>query len=127
MKTCKQCGAPLPLQSGRGRPRTRCLSCSPSAKRPTTAAPSVTTVSGVTAATLAELDAVGAAGSSAGQSALRIAAAIDSGDEHGASLAALVKQLGVTMRAAVGTEQAEADPIQALRDELAARREHRTG
>jgi hypothetical protein len=127
VKTCKQCGAPLPLQSGRGRPRTRCTTCAPSAapKRRTTTAP--VTGDGVLAATRAELDAAGVAGTSAGQAALSLAAAIDSGEEHGASLAALVKQHGATMRAAVPESQPDADPIQLLRDELAARREYRAG
>ena len=28
-KSCAQCGAPLPIQVGRGRRRTKCATCSP--------------------------------------------------------------------------------------------------
>jgi len=125
VKSCSKCGAPLPLPSGRGRPRTRCQSCAPSQAKSQAPRRTKTTAEGVLAATRAELEAAGATGSSAGQAALSLAAAIDSGEDRGAALAALVKQLGVTMRAAVPDSAPEADPIQALRDELAARREHR--
>lgn len=125
-KTCKQCGAPLPLPSGRGRPRTRCELCAPSVKRTPVPVPTVTASGGVTAAARAELQAAGTVDTTAGQAALRIAAAVDSGEEHGASLAALVKQLNATMVVAVGKSEPDADPIQQLRDELAARRDGRS-
>lgn len=129
MKTCKMCGAPLPLPSGRGRPRTKCESCSPSVRRrPVTARPvDGVTPGGVLAATRADLVAAGVDSTHLGQAALHLAAAIDSGDEHGAGLAALVKQWRDTMRVALPTDQADADPIQALRDELAARRDSHAG
>jgi len=117
--------AALPLPSGRGRPRTRCEVCAPSEKRPPARQLKVTSGKGVVAATLSELEAADAVDSSAGQAALTIAAAIASGDERGAALAALVKQLGATLTSATSHAEPEADPIQALRDELAARREHR--
>ncbi len=131
-RNCAKCGTMLPTESGRGRRRKFCAACSPSRPRrkPDPGLPDVVvraTTDGVLAAARAELDAAGTAGTSAGQAALRLAAAIDSGEERGTALAALVKQLGSTMRAAVPEQQPDADPIQALRDELAARREHRAG
>lgn len=129
MKTCKMCGAPLPLPSGRGRPRTKCESCSPSVRkqRPATVVPGGVTPGGVLAATRSDLAAAGVEFTHLGQAALHLAAAIDSGDEHGAGLAALVKQWRDTMRVALPSDQADTDPIQALRDELAARRDSNAG
>lgn len=123
MKNCRQCGAPLPLQSGRGRPRTRCRECAPPQKKPQRIPLSSQVAPGLMVdATRAELEAAGVAGSSGGVAALAIAAAIDSGEETGSALAALVKQHGATMRGLVSDVPAEADPIQVLRDELASRR-----
>src|SRR5574343_1259476 len=127
MKNCVKCGNPLPTPSGRGRPRTRCETCAPSrVARRRAAIKTDMSGDGVLAATLAELGAADVIGSSAGQSALAIARRIEADTDSGASLAQLTRALRECMTAALGNEDVDADPIQALRDELAARREHRT-
>lgn len=129
-RNCAKCGTSLPVETGRGRKRKMCAACSPSRPRkkaaPVRSVVAATAAINVVGAVRSELDAAGTAGTAAGQTALQIAAAIDSGEERGAALAALAKQLNATMVVAVGKSEPDADPIQQLRDELAARRDGRS-
>jgi hypothetical protein len=89
-------------------------------RQPKTAAHAAVSVSavpaGVVAAVEAELAAAGRVDSSAGQSALALARRIDAGDaETGAGLAALVKQLGATLAAAVKDGRSRVSPLDELR------------
>lgn len=127
-KTCVSCGAPLPVQTGRGRRRTKCVGCSPSrgkaaqreAKAPTHQ-PNAS--AGLLAATKAELDAAGVASTSAGQSALLLAERIEFGENSGSAVAMMVRQLHDTMTRALAREAVAVDPV----DDLRARREARRG
>lgn len=76
----------------------------------------------------AELSAAGALESTMGQTALRLAARIDSGEDTGAGLAALARQLQSCMTQ-IAAPAAELDPLEKLlaRDELSERRERRSG
>lgn len=123
-RSCTKCGAPLPLQVGRGRPRSKCATCSPSrakVRQPVTV-DLPTTGRGLTDATRATLVAAGLADSPEAHMALRLAERIEADSDSGASLAALVKQLRETLTAALASAQDRAaDPL----DELAAKRERR--
>lgn len=123
-KSCAKCGGPLPVQTGRGRRRTKCESCSPSrvAKPKTTARPTApSSADGLLAATRAELDAAGRAGSHAGQAALLLAERVEFGENSGSAVAQMVRQLHDTMTRALADVVAEVDPV----DELRSRRERR--
>jgi len=72
-------------------------------------------------ATVAELDAVGRLESVAGQIALELAYRVASGYESGAAVAALVKELRVTMAEALAGVAPAADPL----DEIRARRDRK--
>lgn len=76
----------------------------------------------------AELAAAGATDSVLGQTALRLAARIDSEQDTGNGLAALARQLQACMNQ-IAAPAAELDPLQQLlaRDELTERRERRPG
>ena len=127
MRTCTKCGAPLPLQSGRGRRRTMCATCSPSrAKKqaassaPATSAPEAS--GGVVATVTAELSAAKMLDTHQGQAALLMAREMESGNATGAALAQLVRQLRETMASALASQEPdEVDPV----DELRAKRERR--
>jgi hypothetical protein len=60
-----------------------------------------------------------------GQAALVLARRVDGGRDTGAGLAALVKQLEMTLRSATRGAADEASPLDKARDELAARRAKR--
>ncbi len=128
MRSCSKCGAPLPLQTGRGRRRSMCASCSPSRpkKKPAvTAAPAASAhdvSGGVVATVTAELSAAGMLDTHKGQAALLLARRMESGDDTGAALAQMVRQLRETMASALASaEPDEVDPV----DELRAKRERR--
>ena len=57
-----------------------------------------------------------------GQGALALARRVDSGNDMGAGLAALVRQLEATLRAATSGAREDASPLDTARDELAIRR-----
>lgn len=110
--TCRKCGEPLPAQSGPGRPRTMCLTCSPPRKAPRTpltivdrlpavaveAEPPVS----VSAAVVRELSAAGRRWSAAGMAAVMLAERMeDAVSEPGAVLAQLTRQLHATMAEAL--------------------------
>lgn len=120
-RTCAICGGPLP-PPGRGRPRTKCLDCAPRrgasqaardiAARP---APKAGTLAG---AVVRELEAAGRLDTSAGLAAVVLAQRIAAGEDTGAGIAAMAKQLGATMADALRGVAVEGDPL----DELRARR-----
>lgn len=123
-KACAKCGGPLPVQTGRGRRRTKCESCSPSrvASPKTTTRPKVpASTKGLLAATRAELEAAGRESSHAGQAALLIAERVEFGENSGSAVAQMVRQLHDTMTRALADVTVEADPV----DELRQRRERR--
>ena len=112
------------MQTGRGRPRTRCERCAPKRdRRPVavTAAPVMAVQSGLLESVRSELAAAGVAGTVLGQTALLLAERLEAGTDNGSSVAALVRQLRETMAAAMANEVAVADPL----DELAVKRELR--
>lgn len=127
MRKCEKCGANIPLQQGRGRRRRMCETCSPSRKpksRPTATASAagLSDRSGVVSTVTAELIAVGMLESHQGQLALVLANRIETGDDTGAALAQMVRQLRETMASALSSAEPEAvDPL----DELRAKRERR--
>lgn len=122
-KACAQCGAPLPVQTGRGRRRTKCANCSPSrvSKPKTTPPPMASPSKGLLDATRAELETAGRASSSAGQAALLLAERIEFGENTGSAVAQMVRQLHDTMTRALADAEIASDPV----DELRARRERR--
>lgn len=77
----------------------------------------------VLAATRAELVALGKLDSPLGAVALTLAARLDQGQDPGSAMAAMAKELRVTMAELGRTGQAAADPV----DELRRRREERRG
>ena len=124
MRTCDVCGQPLPVQTGRGGRRKRHPECR--GKRPapavtaSTAEPTVSTVALVDA----EVAALNVADKPEAQAAREIAARIDAGQEPGAALASLSKELRTLLAGLRSTSApAAADPV----DELKARRASRTG
>lgn len=123
LKQCAKCGGPLPVQTGRGRRRTKCEMCAPSRGTKTSSQPIVAAPprSGLLAATRAELDAAGRAGSHAGQAAILIAERIEFGDNSGSAVAHMVRQLHDSMSRAMADAAVEVDPV----DELRSRRERR--
>lgn len=129
---CRLCGAPLPIQVGRGRRRTKCEACSPpKATRALEArAAAVTDARDVVAAVTNELTSANVLGSVAGQSALILAARLHRGGvdgpdglvpDSGSAVAAMVKELRTTMVSALAREIPAEDPI----DEIAKRRAER--
>lgn len=130
MRICSKCGSPLPLQTGRGARRKMCATCSPSrdrkGKKPRTKTapkPKIARRSLVSSVT-AELTSAGMLDSHQGQAALLLAKRLASGEDSGASMAQVVRQLRETMTAAMAAAAPpEADPV----DELRAKREKRRG
>ena len=113
------CGSPLPPRSGRGAQRKKCLTCSPSRARKVTELPPPVSA-GTADAVRAELEAAGRSDTSLGRAAVVLAERVDSGQDAGSGLAALVKQLSVTLGEAL-EGSAAASPL----DELRERRERR--
>lgn len=125
-KSCAQCGAPLPIQVGRGRRRTKCAACSPP-RKPARRAPMTALPSGgesLVAATEAELTRADVTSSALGQAALLLARRIEAGQDGGSAIASLVKQWQDTMARA--TAGAEPEAV-SLVDQLKARRDARRG
>ena len=128
MRECKKCGAPIPMQSGRGRRREMCQTCAPSRDRGKSrakpaAAPLVREgYDSVLSSVTAELTDVGMLNSHQGQIAVGLARRFDAGDDTGAAMAQVARQLRETMASALASrEPAEVDPL----DELRAKRERR--
>ena len=126
MRKCKKCGASIPMQSGRGRRREMCETCAPSRKRATK--PAVPTPvdgdisGGAMPVVVAELTAAGMLNSHQGRIALGLARRFDAGDDTGAALAQVARQLRETMASALASAVPVAvDPL----DELRAKRERR--
>ena len=124
-KSCVECGAPLPIQSGRGRRRVKCETCAPSRNQKPktfTLLPVPTGGDGLVTATLAELERADMASSSLGQAALVLARRIEAGQDNGSAMASMVKQWQDTMgRATAGAEPQAVS----LTDQLKARRDAR--
>lgn len=126
-KSCAQCGAPLPVQIGRGRRRVKCATCSPprrpaAAKRAPLAVLPIAAGESLVDATLAELRAAGVESSALGQAAMLLARRIESGQDSGSAIAQMVKQWQDTITRAT----AAAEPVTvSLTDQLKARRDAR--
>lgn len=126
-KSCTQCGGPLPVQTGRGRRRTKCAACSPPRKQSGASAAGVkcpvapATGAGLLKATTAELESAGVLATTAGQAALLLAERIEFGENSGSAVAMMVRQLHETMSRALSGQAEQLDPV----DELRARREER--
>lgn len=73
-------------------------------------------------ALLTELKTAERDGTTLGQAALSLARRVDVGRDTGAGLAALVKQLEATAKAATADVKSAASPLDRMRDELAERR-----
>lgn len=119
-RLCAKCGGPLPVQTGRGRRRIKCETCSPSRVKPRRASWSKgLSPKGLVAATRAELDAAGVAGSMAGQAALILAERVEFGQDSGSAVAQMVRQLHESLaRALAGVAPAVADPVEVARARL---------
>jgi hypothetical protein len=120
-QTCSDCGAPLPMQSGRGRPRVRCVPCSDkrrgkvvTLRREPEAPPAAP--GGLLAGVRAQLDAVGRSDTVDGLAALDAAAALDGGAVTGAARAALLREMRVAANDALRVGPAEGGLIDELRD-----------
>lgn len=122
-RVCALCGAPLPLQHGRGGRRKMCEHCSPPRRRGP--AVTMTLVTGepmatpdgnptgtVTEATSAELAKLGQADTPNGRLALVVAQRIDAGQEPGGALAQLVKSHREVMAAIHATANAQTEDEQ---------------
>jgi hypothetical protein len=79
-------------------------------------------VSGLVAATRAELEAADRLGSAFGQAALALAVRVESGRDTGAAVAALTRELRASLDAALANARAAGSPLDAAKDELARRR-----
>ena len=125
MKQCEKCGNPLPIQLGRGRRRKFCPDCSRSKGKPTaTSKPQPVEVSGIYAATRAELEAAGVINTSEAQAALLLANRIESEIDPGSAIAQMVRSLRESKHAALSaTEPEVADPV----DEFTSKRREREG
>ena len=102
MRTCAKCGADLPLESGRGRRRKMCQTCSPSKPRKSNNPAQISDVAAapvgsVLAATRAALTRSGGLGTPMGQAALVLAARIDDANEPLAAITQATKQLAATL------------------------------
>lgn len=133
MAVCLDCSVTLPVQTGRGAPRLRCATCS--AKRrghkppvivvqkapPAPPAPPVAPDGTLAAGVLAELRAMGRAGTVDGLAAVDAARALDLGGAEltGSARAALLKEMRTAFTAATA---GQAPPAGVL-DELRKRRE----
>lgn len=127
-RTCAQCGVTLPTPV-RGRPRTKCMSCSPPRERDkrrradvvpiTPDAPPDEPDGPVTRSTLDVLTRAERVTTPSGQVALALARRIDKAADSGSSLAALARQLSETMTEALVGVVLEPDKV----DELRARRD----
>ena len=122
-RVCALCGAPLPLQHGRGGRRKMCEHCSPPRHRGTAVAlalaPSAppSTADGsppdsVTAATVAELANLGQSDTPNGRLAVVVAQRIDSGQEPGGALAQLAKSHRECMALAYAAANAQTEADQ---------------
>ena len=117
MRSCAKCGAELPVETGRGRRRKYCDSCSPSRPRrkpplaPSVAAAVSAPAGSVLEATRAALIAANALSTPMGQASLVLAACIDDSSEPLAARTQAVKQLREALSSVVASEQAApADP-----------------
>ena len=119
-RVCALCGAPLPLQHGRGGRRKMCEHCSPPRRRgpavalalapsEPTSAPDGSPPDSVTAATVAELVSLGQADTPNGRLAVVVARRIDSGQEPGGALAQLAKSHRECMALAYAAANAQTD------------------
>lgn len=77
------------------------------------------------AAARAELTSAGVVDSFLGQNALRLAEVVETGKGTDAAVAALNRELRLTMEAALASAKRPDSPITKMRDELAARRAQR--
>lgn len=126
---CSKCGKALPVQTGRGRRRTKCEDCSPSRPRPerrqpVVALPGVATSGEVEAATRVELEQADRDGSPDGVVALQMAKLIDAGQYTAQGAAALVKAHAEAMTRAMRNAAVAGDVVDEL---LERRRARRTG
>ena len=117
MRSCAKCGAAMPLETGRGRRRKFCASCSPSRPRrkpdpPAVVVQAVSAPAGsVLEATRALLLTSGRLDTPMGQAALVLASRIDDAGEPLAAITAATKQLREALSSVVSDEQAApADP-----------------
>lgn len=129
-RVCDVCGGPLPLQTGRGGRRKRHPECS---KPRTRARPSPVPLeprtereeaASVYETTRRAIDEVGVSADPLASLALALASRIDSGQEPGAALASLSKQLRDTLF--VVLERGEADREPDLIEEIRARMRQRS-
>jgi hypothetical protein len=118
MATCT-CGAEIPPQEGRHRPRKKCVKCSPPRKRPPTVPriglpdkPSTTAPRrSIATSTLSDLQLVDRHETTAGITALHLADLIDGGRYNAQGAASLVKAHREALALALEGTQATADVI----------------
>lgn len=126
-RACADCGSKLPTQTGAGKPRVYCESCSPARRRgkpASTVSPLPHAAGGkVEAATRATLESAGRLDTVAGAAALALAEILDSGGQSGSSAAALVKELRATIAEALEGVRTTSSLV----DELRARRDAKRG
>jgi hypothetical protein len=117
------CGAEIPPQQGRQRPRKKCVTCSPPRNRPSTvpkiglAAASEKTASArrsIAVATLADLTAVDRQDTTAGITALHLAELLDAGGYNAQGAASLVKAHRESLAVALEGTAPDADVIDAI-------------
>jgi len=122
-RMCVDCGRPLPKQTGKGRRRIYCERCSPPRRQkkditPPTAVPSQWEPQTCESVTRAALEKVDRLNTPMGMAAIALANAIDSGQESGSGLAAVVARLDATIESATADVREHGDPV----DDLVKRR-----
>ena len=124
-RQCTSCGADLPVELGRGRPRSKCVDCSPPRRLAVAdePAPAPVQAAGLLAKVRRQLEDAGRQDTVCGIAALEAARSLEDDELTGSARAQL---LAVMTRSAAEALEGSAKP-DALLDELRARRERASG
>lgn len=123
-RQCTSCGADLPVEQGRGRPRSKCVDCSPPRRLAVADEPAPPVqAAGLLAKVRRQLEDAGRQDTVCGIAALEAARSLEEDELTGSARAQL---LAVMTRSAAEALEGSAKP-DALLDELRARRERASG
>lgn len=115
-RSCEDCGATLPRQTGPGGRRKRCADCAALRRRkPRPALIQAGDDGSIETATRAALAEAGRVDHPLGRTALLLATRLDARADTGAGLAAVTKQLAATLAEAVKGAQARETALDELR------------
>jgi len=115
-RTCRKCNGAIGVQSGPGRPRTLCVTCSPRKGQQPVSAPRVTElrpgvaeqIPSLAEATERALRDAGRLTDAGSVVVLEIAKSIDGGGHSGASLASLSREFRAALEAALAVQAEKA-------------------